>query len=589
MKLKSITIKNMHKVKSKTYDLSNITYFYGKNGAGKSTILQAIQLALLGYIPGYNKTNASIFKHSNSNTMYVKLELEDNYYIERTYQKLKSTITCDVVENLPEGLDSKSLVSELELPIFNFSDLVNQSSNQLKKWFIDFLPKSAGSLDWESILSKNIPVSNIDFQDFIKTTLSADCFKIDGVDGVIQVNNYLKALLSAKTEDSKRAINTLQSLIYDEDIYDCGETIESVQNELESLTNLLNHLSTQEANHNHNKYIIDQLNMYPRLCNNILDDPNYARITNRLNTLESEQARYLDKQNQIKQLKFECEAINKLQSTQGKCSYLNCDCDKLSEKIEELSKKYASMSKDIKILETQCCEFFTELSELQHDKAHIENKYNQQEKLKLQLRQVDPDYNIEYLKNTKLKIHRTQELLVKLIANQKYEQLKTKLEKDKAKIEFEIQCLKEWIKITDANHIQNDLMQAPFIQLSDKISSYVQNLFNCTDYVAKFNLSSKSNDFNFGIYDTKQDIYVPYDLLSSGEKCIFAISLMLALIDESSCMCKFILIDDMLDHLDDDKIKILLNAFESKIQNIQLISAGVKPYAGAVLTNIYKL
>ena len=51
MRIKSVHIQGMHNVEDKTYQLSNATYFYGENGAGKSTVLQAIQLALLGYIP----------------------------------------------------------------------------------------------------------------------------------------------------------------------------------------------------------------------------------------------------------------------------------------------------------------------------------------------------------------------------------------------------------------------------------------------------------------------------------------------------------------------------------------------------------
>ena len=58
MKFKSITITGMHKVDKKTYTFNDdVTYFIGENGSGKSTILEAAELALLGYIPGYANTN----------------------------------------------------------------------------------------------------------------------------------------------------------------------------------------------------------------------------------------------------------------------------------------------------------------------------------------------------------------------------------------------------------------------------------------------------------------------------------------------------------------------------------------------------
>ena len=65
MKVKSVGISGMHNVTKQTYNFDNVNYLYGLNGAGKSTILQAIQLGILGYIPGTAKRPADIFKHAN--------------------------------------------------------------------------------------------------------------------------------------------------------------------------------------------------------------------------------------------------------------------------------------------------------------------------------------------------------------------------------------------------------------------------------------------------------------------------------------------------------------------------------------------
>ena len=64
MKLKSVDIWNMHSVKNKHIELADKNILVGKNGSGKSTVLNAIQLALLGYIPGTNKQNRDIFNHA---------------------------------------------------------------------------------------------------------------------------------------------------------------------------------------------------------------------------------------------------------------------------------------------------------------------------------------------------------------------------------------------------------------------------------------------------------------------------------------------------------------------------------------------
>ena len=61
MEVKSVTIEGMHNATRKHYDLGSLSYLYGKNGSGKTTVMQAVQLALLGYIPGTNKRTSDIF------------------------------------------------------------------------------------------------------------------------------------------------------------------------------------------------------------------------------------------------------------------------------------------------------------------------------------------------------------------------------------------------------------------------------------------------------------------------------------------------------------------------------------------------
>ena len=589
MKLQSITINNMHKITKKTYELSNITYFYGTNGVGKSTILQAIQLAVLGYIPGYSKTNESIFKHSNSVSMSVCATFENSWYIRRTYQKIKSSVTCEVEENLPNGITSKELLGHLELPIFNFQELICQSANKLKSWFIEFLPKSQDAIDWNKILiieDTNMPV---DLSKFKKSVIEAFNFTSSGVNNVVDVHNYLKALLSAKTDENKRAIHTLQSLIYNEDVRDCEESIESVKLQIQQLTNDANIFNQKLANFHASQKYITQLNAYNDLCDTILQDPEYINIINTSKDLESQKFQIDIKRNEIYDLEVEASSIKKLLNTQGRCTYLNCDCIKLAGKLEELSRKYLEIGETIKKYRNECDDFDDKVRNLNTLRISIESRYQERDHIRSQINYADVELDPSDLSTIHQKIAEKQELLGKLLANQKYENMMETLQKVQIMREYEIQCLKCWIKCTDANHLQNDLMIAPFIQLSDKISFYVNKLFNDTHMKAQFNLSSKSNDFSFGVYKMDEDIYIPYDLLSSGEKCIFTLAFMLTLLEISNSTYQFLLIDDMLDHLDDDKIAHIFKSFESNISDIQLICAGVKPYSGDILSNTIKL
>ena len=53
------------------------TVFIGENWAGKSAVLQAIQLALFGYVPGLGKTPAATMKLASANEMTVIATFED--------------------------------------------------------------------------------------------------------------------------------------------------------------------------------------------------------------------------------------------------------------------------------------------------------------------------------------------------------------------------------------------------------------------------------------------------------------------------------------------------------------------------------
>ena len=147
MKIKSIHIIGMHKVTDKTYNLNDLTYLFGKNGAGKSTVLQAIQLALLGYIPGTDKNKTAIFRHANGLNMSVELTFDDETTIQRSWVNTGKAIEATVTTK-PDSLDIESIVKDLELPIFNFNEFVGMSANKLKDWFIDFLPEASSKVDW---------------------------------------------------------------------------------------------------------------------------------------------------------------------------------------------------------------------------------------------------------------------------------------------------------------------------------------------------------------------------------------------------------------------------------------------------------
>ena len=149
MKIKSVQICGMHNVESKTYDFSDMVYLFGRNGAGKSTVMQAIQLAILGYIPGTDKTKTAIFRHANADLMSVSVTFDTGQTVTRMFEKSGNTIKSSTV---PDNFNPESIMGDLELPVFNFNEFAAMTANKLKDWFINYLPDEDTSVDWSDIL-----------------------------------------------------------------------------------------------------------------------------------------------------------------------------------------------------------------------------------------------------------------------------------------------------------------------------------------------------------------------------------------------------------------------------------------------------
>lgn len=83
---------SMRNVKGQTavQPLTGKDIIIGRNGAGKTTRMQTIGLAMLGYVPGKGKTTADTFKLASDDEMSVRMETE-SFGFERTYTKSRKT------------------------------------------------------------------------------------------------------------------------------------------------------------------------------------------------------------------------------------------------------------------------------------------------------------------------------------------------------------------------------------------------------------------------------------------------------------------------------------------------------------------
>ena len=619
IKIKQITIEGMHNVIKKTYDFTKMTYLHGLNGAGKSTVMQAIQLALLGYIPGTNKTKTEIFRHANGRTMAVFLTIDvdgSEVKIQRVWYDTKPSVTS-AVQIYPEGYDVTKLIADLELPIFNFNEFINMTANKLKDWFIEFLPSAKTSIDWDIALKEDLVVAGMTEIDEDLIHSSAETIRgygLKGVDEIRKANEYFKASLSFNKKEAERVQSTIQSLIFYDDIdtsiseedvraaiadyqkkmrerdltIDAAKRYEFMKKQLDEYSDCTFDCAENDTRHIEAAVVVDSS---PAGIEVIQE-----KISEQSSTRSSFISEISHNQEQIAALKAKIDIMQGIINSKGICPFTSTECGSVKEMISKYEKEVAAYktsidtyTAEITSLKSKCNDCQSKIDSYNRDIRNIQNeatdakrtmqsikdRYKKYEQLKEAIGEP-PVAEFDRTDYAAL-IKEQQDLLVKIEANKKYNELIDTLTADKFKIEQDIAAFTSWIKLTGVNGLQNNASStSPFTDLAEHMDTYIQAVFG-SSVRSKFNLESRANSFSFGI--EKDGSYIPFNLLSSGEKCMYTLAMMLSIVAASKSLLKIVMIDDLLDHLDDINITKLFEAL-AKIDNIQMIFAGVKKVDG---------
>lgn len=581
MKIKSITIDGMHNVSHKSYSFEDVNYIVGSNGAGKSTILQSIQLALLGYIPGYKHTNVAIFEHANGPTMSVTLELDNNgstFTVRRTWLKTKSSVTSTTVVD-PEDFKPEDAIGNLEFPIFNFSEFVNMTANSLKDWFIKFLPNSKSNVDWNAVMddAKNkFPSSN----------LSVDMFSGFATDiaGVAQANTFLKGAMSSEKQQLDRDIATIQSLIYYDDVDSQMTKPELVQRRtiiMEKIRDISKSESIKASNARFQSRIDDYSNRLASIDPSEFDnyDNLISEFQHKIDALVSDISKL---NNAASDLRVAKNDKSKIINSNGVCPYTASKCasiekliDEYTKDIADLESEHAEITQMVKDKSDELNRYIADMDEFKRRKSNFDELSNKIAELKnAVLPEITTCENTDDLSR---QLDEINDNISKLTANEQYTNLIDMLTKSKFEHENNIELMKYLIKVTGVNGIQSEMITGPFTEFKSKLDKYITLMFD-KDTHPEFNLSQAANSFSFGLIRSNK--YIPFSVLSSGEKCLYMIAIMTC-ICESGRGIRTILVDDMLDHLDDCNIDILFKVI-NKIPEMQFIFAGVAKYSGNV-------
>lgn len=599
MKIKSVTIEGMHNVVHKHVDFGDIVYLQGLNGAGKSTILQAIQLGLLGYIPGTNKNKESIFQHSNGDRMEVILNLvgDQSITIHRAWFRNRSSI-MSTVSVTPDGYNIDGIVDDVELPIYNFNEFVSLTPNKLKDWFLNFLPSVESKTDWQSELKQSLKDSMIILpnQSIIQDAVQdIEDMNLSGSDEIRKANEYFKSALSFKKKELERVQNTIQSLIHYDDVEDTEDSSD-ISRKIKDLRNRQQLEKQIESDILQNNKILAQLSAYSDLsADSYHDDVQYRQLESDrvyLSSVLSQPSAYSKFEEESRELNSELvtlRADNKMMSqvinSRSICPFTSESCESIAAKVDEYQKrtiennnKIQSISERLSVINKERHEIEfkrsqtqNQLDEIRKKMNLIQTRYSNRDFLKDQVHDVEDTRTFEDFDS---KIEALNDKLVKLESNKRYSEMIDSLSKTKYSVDQEILAYKAWINLTGVNGLQNRLGDCnPFDSFAESMNAYLKPVFG-DSAEARFNLDSKANSFSFGI--CRDNTYTPYNLLSSGEKCMFTLSMMINLVQISKSQVKLVMVDDMFDHLDDEKFVKLFDVLKEE-SDTQLIFAGVKP------------
>lgn len=603
MKIASLTIDNMHNIDHKTFTLRDLNYLFGKNGSGKSTVLNAIQLALLGYIPGTKQTKEAIFKHCSGNNMQVEVTFDDGRKITRYWKRTNKGIVSG--DNISDELNISDIIKDIELPVFNFSKFISMTSNGLKDWFLSFLPSSKNSINWNEEIDKAISDNgiNLTYTDFVdlckKEADNANTNCSDTLETIRSLNTKYKELLSYKKGELSRLDSTIQSIAYYEDVDETAD-LNELQSELDSLNLKKSNLSYDISSVINNEGILQCIeNMkkeYDIDFDRYHDCPDDDEIIAGLrSSIEEYDTHMNDIKTEVDESKRDSYRLNEekksyesILSGEGICPYTKCNCEYISEYIDSLKEKVFDIESKLDTIDDTISEKIDQLNRYEDAKKIEQNtldtRLNHYSEYNSYLNNLIRAIPIPYPKSSidmneeihdiDVKITEIQDNIIKIKSNLHFRSIQDKIVEDKFKCSEDIEVVKSLIDVTGVNGLQNEIMNSPFADLADNISFYLKSFFKDNDIKASFNLSTKSNSFSFGIIRNK--VYLDYDILSSGEKCLYTLALLISLVKSSTSDIHLILIDDILDHLDDNKIDNLFKALY-ELDDIQILLAGVKP------------
>jgi exonuclease SbcC len=499
-------------------DEGGLILLSGKNGSGKSTIRDVIDLTAFNKVPGKRKKFTPLKKLPNRHNkcLYSSINItsknDDNIEIKRWIEPDKISVT---INDLDQTAEYKKYSQEQkdELIGYNydtFKSFISMSMNDFKNFIV--LEKSE------------------------KTNLLNKLFNIEKIDSLVKYTKDYTKQLNNKLELNGERINTKT------------ETKGKLENIIKNVKNSENETSIPQLKEDGKKLIQELTEKKETLKTKKEVIANYEGEFRRNKIQENEKIKEIDELNfKIDDLKEKIEHYDK-----GECPFCETKLDKKGEKSKELEDKLSILNqkKTIKV---------EVLEKMQIELGVKSNKISlyKKEALKIEEKIRQITIEIKEKKSQIQNIREKKEIVDIDKINEEYNSIKEEIYDLQKKNQRLLKKKKVYLKLIDIlerNETKTKIVKNSLIP----INNYIKEFSEKTNSAFKVQLNEEFD----AIINEREEI--DPELLSTGEdkkiNIIIALSYLCFILDKNKTNILFI--DELFNSIDKDNIDLLLKLLE---------------------------
>lgn len=344
MKIEKITTNNFKGINMEQ-ELTGKDIFIGENGSGKSTRLQALSFALLGYVPGKDKTLGETFKLSSGDSLTAGLTTQEQEFSfirsinKKTINKREGGTEDKITEEIEispsmgeKTLNQKNYRIEQELGNFpvmlDFDEFIHLTDSKRRE-FIYSLAGSENIWTREKVIEHlNTKLLNKKLEEEypeqykVMTEVLQECIKqypvkFDVQQGIQSMRDFAsKKLIYWKNELQKKqaAVKQLgniknQTAETESNITDNKQELEELQDKLITVEKRLSIIEERKNNTQKNFARINEIQNQIKILNNKKDDVNISAVEKEINGKKA-LIKTVDNTEKIKKVNITVNAIN---------------------------------------------------------------------------------------------------------------------------------------------------------------------------------------------------------------------------------------------------------------------------------------